>query len=89
MKKNKKKPSLKGSYDKTSQRSKRTKSDDEGLGNQLNGATVNLDAIKGLLRKKGAGTTKSKGSGKNDKKMATFVEAASKEVLQKSEPEAK
>ena len=58
-------------------------------GNQLDGAAMNLEAIKGLLRKKGAGTTKSKGSGKDDKKMAMFVEAASKEVLQKSEPEVK
>ncbi len=92
LKKNKKKPSHKGSDDKTSRRSKRTKSNDEGLvfeGNQGNGAEVNLEAIKGLLKKKGIGATKSKGSGKNDKKMARFVEIASKEVPQKSKPAVK
>jgi hypothetical protein len=52
-------------------------------GNRLDGAAVKLEAIKGLLKKKGAYTTKLKGSGKNDKKMATFEEAASKEVPQK------
>ena len=52
-------------------------------GNQLNSAAVNLKAIKGLLRKKGAGTTKSRGSGKDDKKTAMFVEAASKEKYNK------
>ncbi len=89
LQKNKKKSSRKGSDEETSQRSKRTKSDDEGSAlerNKLNGATVNLEAIKRLLRKKGAGTTKSKGSGKDDKKTATFAEAASKEVPRKSEP---
>ncbi len=50
---------------------------------------MNLKAIKGLLRKKGTGATKSKGSGKNDKKTAMFAEAASKEVPQKSEPAVK
>jgi hypothetical protein len=92
LKKNKKKPSCKGSDDETSQRSKRIKSNDEGSalkGNQPNGATVNLKAIKGLLRKKGPGATKSKGSGKNDKRTATFSEAASKEAPQKSQPEVK
>ncbi len=55
----------------------------------LMGAMVDIEAINGSLRKKGAGMTKSKGTGKNDKKMAVFVEAASKEVPQKSEPEVK
>jgi hypothetical protein len=65
LKKNKKKPSHKGSDDKISRRSKRTKSNNEESalkGNQPNGAKVNLKAIKGLLRKKGTGATKSKGS---------------------------
>jgi hypothetical protein len=49
LKKNKKKPSRKVSDEETFQRSKRTKSDTEGLvlkGNQPNGTMVNLKAIK-------------------------------------------
>jgi hypothetical protein len=42
---------------------------------------VNLEAMKGLLRKMGAGMVKPKGSKKKDKKTATFVEAASKGAL--------
>jgi hypothetical protein len=70
-KKIKKKPSRKGSDVKTTRRSKRTKSNNEGLalkGKGPNGAKVNLKAMKGSLRKKGAGATKSKGFGMNDKK---------------------
>ena len=47
---------------------------------------MNLEAIKGFLRKKGSGTPSPKGSKKKDKKTATFVEAASKAVSKKPEP---
>ncbi len=50
---------------------------------------VNLEAIKKLLRKKGAGTVKPKGSKKKDKKTATFAEATSKGALWKPEPKVK
>ena len=83
LKKNTKKPSQEGSDNETSQWSKRTKSDDEELapeGTQLDGATVNLQAIKRTLRKKGEGMNRSKGSEKRDKQTTTFAEAASKEA---------
>jgi hypothetical protein len=50
---------------------------------------VNLEEMKGLSRKKGAGTVKPKGSKKKDKKTAMFAEAASKGALWKSEPKVK
>jgi hypothetical protein len=50
---------------------------------------VNLEAMKGSLRKKETGTTKSKGLKKQDKKTATFAEAASKGATRGSEPEVK
>jgi hypothetical protein len=81
-----------GSYDEISRQSKRTKSDDEGsalCGEQPNGAVVNLEAMKELLRKKGAGTIKPKGSDKKDKKTATFAEAASMGASWKVEPKVK
>jgi hypothetical protein len=71
-----KKSSCKGSDDKISCQSKRTKSEDKGSalgGEQPDGAVVNLEAMKGLLRKKGAGAVKPKGSKKKDKKTATFA----------------
>jgi hypothetical protein len=50
---------------------------------------VNLEAMKGLLRKKGAGMVKPKGSKKKNKKTATFAEAASKGVSWKPETKVK
>jgi hypothetical protein len=50
---------------------------------------VNLEAMKELLRKKGAGTVKPKGSDKKDKKTAMFAKAASKGASQKMEPKVK
>jgi hypothetical protein len=80
-KKGTKKSSCKGSDDETLCRSKRTKSDDKGsaLGEeQPDGAVVNLEAMKGLLRKKGSSTATPKGPEKKEKRKATFAEAASK-----------
>jgi hypothetical protein len=54
--KGKKKTTCKGLDDKASQRSKRTKSDNEGSAQRGKGiecAKVNLEAIKGSLKKKG------------------------------------
>jgi hypothetical protein len=79
--------SCNGSDDKISCRSKRTKSDDKGSalgGEQLNGTMLNLEAMKELLRKKGAGMVKRKGSNKEDKKTAMFAEAASKGAFAKA-----
>ncbi len=73
-------------------KSKHKKSDDEvsaTKGEQSNGMEVNLEAMKGSLRKKGTGMTKSKGLKKRDKKTATFAEAASKGATRWSEPEVK
>ncbi len=73
-------------------RSKRTKSDDEGsaLGEeQPGGALVNLEAMKGLLRKKGLNKAIPKGPEKKEKRKAMFAEAASKGVSQKPEPAVK
>jgi hypothetical protein len=58
-KKGTKKSLRKGLDDETLRRSKRTKSDDEGsaLGEERpDGAVVNLEAMKGSLRKKGLST---------------------------------
>ncbi len=87
-----KKLSCNGSDDKISHQSRRTKSDDKGTalgGEQPNGAVVNLEAMKELFRKKGAGTVNPKGSKKKDKKTAMFAEATSKGALWKPEPEVK
>ncbi len=76
-----KKSTRKSSDDENSRKSKRMKSDNEvsaTKGEQFNGVEVNLEAMKGSLRKKGTGTTKSKGLKKQDKKTATFAESASK-----------
>ncbi len=50
---------------------------------------VSLEAMKELLRKKGAGMVKSKRSEKKDKKTAMFAEAASKGASRKPEPKVK
>ncbi len=50
---------------------------------------MNPEARKELLRKKGAGMVKPKGSEKKDKKTATFAEATSKGALRKPELEVK
>jgi hypothetical protein len=87
-KKGTKKSSCKGLDDETLCRSKRTKSDDKGsaLGEeQPNGAVVNLEAMKGLLRKKGLSTATPKGPKKKEKRKATFGEAASKGASRKPE----
>jgi hypothetical protein len=63
LKESTKKSSHNGSDDKISCQCKRTKSDDKGSalsGEQPNGAMINLEAMKELLRKKGAGTAKPK-----------------------------
>ncbi len=91
-KKSTKKSSRRGSDDEISCQSKRTKSDDEGSalgGEQPDGIMVNLEAMKGLLRKKGAGMVKPRGSKKKDKETAMFAEAASKGALRKPEPKVK
>ncbi len=78
--------------DKNSRRSKCTKSDDKVLaieGEQPDGVKVNLEAMKGSLRKKGTSMAKSKGLEKKDKKTATFVEAAGKGTAQRPEAEVK
>jgi hypothetical protein len=86
-KKSKKSP-CKGSDNKHSRRSKKTRLDDEvsSLDAPGDGKTANLEAIKGLLRKKGLGTPSHKGSEKKDKKMATFAGAVSKGVPKKLVP---
>ncbi len=59
-----KKSTHKSSDNENSCKSKHTKSDDEvsaTKGEQSKGMEVNLEAMKGSLRKKGTGTTKSKG----------------------------
>ncbi len=59
-----KKSTCKTLDDENSRKSKHTKSDDEvsaTKGEQSNGVEVNLEAMKGSLRKKGTGGTKSKG----------------------------
>jgi hypothetical protein len=82
----------KSSDDENSHRSKRTKSDDEVLaieGEQPDSIKVNLEAMKGSLRKKGTGMAKSKKLEKKDKKTATFAEAAGKGAAQRPEAEVK
>ncbi len=71
-----KKSSPKGSDDEQSRRSKKTQSDDDAsLPDKSEGEKpANLEAIKGLLRKKGQSTPPT-GSLKKDKKTATFAEA--------------
>jgi hypothetical protein len=91
-KKGTKKSSRKGLDDKTLPRSKRTKSDDKGsaLGEERpDGAVVNLEAMKGSLRKKGSSTATPKGPKKKEKRKATFAEAASKGASRKPEPAVK
>ena len=59
-----KKSTCKSLGDENSRKSKRTKSDDEvsaTKGEQSNSVEVDLEAMKGSLRKKGSGMTKSKG----------------------------
>jgi hypothetical protein len=82
-KKDTKKTTRKSSDDKKSCRSKCTKSDDKVLaieGEQPDGVKVNLEAMKGSLRKKGTGMAKSKGLEKKVKKTATFAEATGKGI---------
>jgi hypothetical protein len=91
-KKDTKKMTCKSLDDKNSRRSKRTKSDDKVLaieGDQPDGVKVNLEAMKGSLRKKGTGMAKSKGLEKKDKKTATFAEAAGKGTARRPEAEIK
>ena len=88
MKKSKKSP-RKSSDDEHSRRSKKTRSDDEASSPADapgDGKTANLEAIKGSLRKKGSGTPTHKGSGKKNKKTATFTEAVSKGATEKLAP---
>ncbi len=72
-----------------SRRSKKTRSDDKVSSPEESGGvdTANLEAIKGLLRKKGSGTPSPKGpTNKTDKKKAKFAEVAKKSVLKKPAP---
>ena len=48
---------------------------------------VDLEAMKGSLRRKGAGTVKPKAPEKKDRKTATFAEAAGKGAAQQPESE--
>ncbi len=87
-KNSKKKSPHKSSDDKTSRKSKRTKLDNEVsvLGwKGLDSLVVNLEAMKELLRKKGAGKAKSMDTEQKSKKSATFAESASKGAPQKPE----
>lgn len=65
-----KKSPPKGSDDKHSRRSKKTRSDDDASTRDESGEgkSANLEAIKGLLCKKGSGTPLPKGSDKKEKK---------------------
>jgi hypothetical protein len=87
-KKKTKKSAHKNSDDKHSRQSKRTRSDEEGsaLGDRREGAVVNLEAIKGLLWKKGSNTPPLNGSEKKERKTATFTEVTSKHVSRKPDP---
>ncbi len=58
-------------------------------GEQPDGVKINLEAMKGSLKKKGTGMAKSKGLEKKDKKTATFAEAAGKGTAQRPEAEVK
>ena len=74
-----KKSPPKGSDDEHSRRSKKNRSDDDASSPDESGRgkSANLEAIKGLLRKKGS-STPPKGSSKKDTKTATFAEAVTK-----------
>jgi hypothetical protein len=77
----KKKSPSKGSDDEISPKSKRTKSEDEVSvfgGKGLDSLVANLEAMKGLLRKKGLGKVKPTEAEKKSKKSATFAVSASK-----------
>jgi hypothetical protein len=87
-KKSKKKSPHKGSDDKTSRKSNWTKSDNKVSvlgGKGLDSSVVNLEAMKGLVRKKGAGKDKSTDAKQKAKKSATFAESASKGAPRKLE----
>ncbi len=74
--------------DKTSCKSKLTKLDDEVPvlgGRGLDSLVANLEAMKGSLRKKGAGKVKPMDAKQKAKKSVTFMESASKEAPQKPE----
>jgi len=75
----------KGSDDEHSRRSKKTRSDDDAStpDESGEGKSANLEAIKGLLRKKGTGTPSLKDTTKKAGKTATFAEAVSKEKTTK------
>ena len=76
------------SDDEHSRRSKKTRSDDKVSSPDESGSgnTANLEAMKGLLRKKGSGTPSPKGSKKKDRKKAMFAEVARKSVLKNHTP---
>jgi hypothetical protein len=71
----------KGLDDKNIHRSKQTRYNGKVSaigGEQPDSLVVDLEAMKGSSRTKGAGTAKPKGPKKKDRKTATFVEAAAK-----------
>ena len=86
--KSKQKSNSQGSDDKTS-RSKRTKSVDDilacGRKKEAETEVINLEAMRGALRTKGSGKSKSKDANQTPKKSATFAEAASKPASQGTE----
>jgi hypothetical protein len=87
--KSKQKSNSQGSDDKTSRRSKRTKSVDDilacGRKKEAETEVINLEAMRGALRTKGSGKSKSKDANQTPKKSATFAEAASKPASQGTE----
>jgi hypothetical protein len=83
--KSKQKSNSQGSDDKTSRRSKRTKSNDEVLacgGKEAETEVINLEAMRGAFRTEGSGKSKAKDANQAPNKSATFAEAASKPASQ-------
>ena len=74
--------------DEHSRRSKKTRSDDEisAPDESGDGNIADLEAIKGSLRKKGLGTSSTKGPKVTDRKKATFAEVTKKALLKNSAP---
>jgi len=86
--KNSKKSSPKGSDDEHSRRSKRTRSDDDASSPEesRDGQPVDLESIKGALRRKGTGKQSHKVSSTTTKKTATFADAVVKDTNPKKMP---
>ena len=83
--KSKQKSNSQGLDDKTSCKSKQTKSNDEVLARgekEAETEVVNLKAMRGALRIKGSGKLKPKNANQTPKRLATLMEAASKPASQ-------